>query len=191
MLLDEPTNNLDIASIDWLEEYLLDFPGTVIVVSHDRHFLNMVCTHIIDIDFSKVQLYVGNYDFWYESSQLMQKLKREQNKKNEDKVKELQSFIERFSATNQRRDRRLRERSCLISSVLSRCLSPPQISLIGFQIDREPGKEILTVERLSKSLNGEQLLKDVSFRVNKGDKIAIIGDNENAITALFKILWWS
>ncbi len=189
MLLDEPTNNLDIASIDWLEEYLLDFPGTVIVVSHDRHFLNMVCTHIIDIDFSKVQLYVGNYDFWYESSQLMQKLKREQNKKNEDKVKELQSFIERFSA-NKSKARQATSRKKLLDklSVEQMPQSSRRYPFIGFQIDREPGKEILTVERLSKSLNGEQLLKDVSFRVNKGDKIAIIGDNENAITALFKIL---
>lgn len=189
LLLDEPTNNLDIASIDWLEEYLLDFPGTVIVVSHDRHFLNMVCTHIIDIDYSKVQLYVGNYDFWYESSQLMQKLKREQAKKNEDKVKELQSFIERFSA-NKSKAKQATSRKKLLEklSVDQLPQSSRRYPFIGFQIDREPGKDILTVENLGLKLNGEQLLKDVSFRVNRGDKIAIIGDNENAITALFKIL---
>ena len=189
ILLDEPTNHLDIASIDWLENFLLDFLGIVIVVSHDRHFLNAVCTHIIDIDYSKIQVYVGNYDFWYESSQLIQKMKRDLNKKNEDKAKELQSFIERFSA-NKSKARQATSRKKLLEKLTIDELpqSSRRYPYIGFQMDREPGKEILTVERISKTISGEKVLSNVSFRVNKGDKIAFICENETAITTLFKIL---
>lgn len=189
ILMDEPTNDLDITSIEWLEDFLLEFPGTVIVVSHDRHFLNTVCTHIVDIDFSKVQIYVGNYDFWYESSQLIQRMKRDQHKKSEEKAKELQTFIARFSA-NKSKARQATSRQKLLEKLDLSDLpqSSRRYPFIGFQMDREPGKEILTVENLGKSLNGEVLLQNVSFRVNKGDKIAFVGERENAITALFKIL---
>ena len=189
ILLDEPTNHLDITSIEWLENFLLEFPGTVIVVSHDRHFLNTVCTHIGDIDYSKIQVYVGNYDFWYESSQLIQKMKRDQNKKSEDKAKELQNFIARFSA-NKSKAKQATSRKKLLEKLTFDELpeSSRRYPYIGFKIDREPGKEILTVEHINKSINGEQVLKNVSFRVNKGDKIAFVGGNETAITTLFKIL---
>lgn len=189
ILLDEPTNHLDIASIEWLENFLLDFLGTVIVVSHDRHFLNTVCTHIVDIDYSKVQIYVGNYDFWYESSQLIQKMKRDQNKKNEDKAKELQSFIERFSA-NKSKAKQATSRKKLLDKLSLEDLpeSSRRYPYVGFQMEREPGKEILTVENITKTINGEQVLKNVSFRVNKGDKIAFLSENETAVTTLFKIL---
>lgn len=189
ILLDEPTNHLDIDSIDWLEDFLLEFPGTVIVVSHDRHFLNTICTHIVDIDYSKIQIYVGNYDFWYESSQLIQKMMRDQNKKNEDKAKELQSFIARFSANKSKAKQATSRRKLLDKlNIDDLPVSSRRYPFIGFQMDREPGKEILTVEKISKSINGEQVLKDVSFKVNKGDKIAFVGDNETAITTLYKIL---
>jgi len=189
ILLDEPTNDLDIASIEWLEDFLLDFQGTVIVVSHDRHFLNTVCTHIVDIDYSKIQIYVGNYDFWYESSQLIQKMKRDLNKKNEEKAKELQSFIARFSA-NKSKAKQATSRQKLLEKLNFEDLpqSSRRYPYIGFQMDREPGKEILTVENLSKTIDGDAVLSNISFRVNKGDKIAFVGDNENAITTLFKIL---
>lgn len=189
LLLDEPTNNLDIASIEWLENYLLEFLGTVIVVSHDRHFLNAVCTHIVDIDYSKIQIYVGNYDFWYESSQMVQKMKRDQNKKNEDKAKELQNFIARFSA-NKSKAKQATSRKKLLEKLNVEDLpeSSRRYPFINFQMDREPGKEILAVENVSKMINGEQVLKNVSFKVNKGDKIAFVGDNETAITTLFQIL---
>jgi ATPase subunit of ABC transporter with duplicated ATPase domains len=189
ILLDEPTNHLDIASIEWLENFLLDFPGTVIVVSHDRHFLNTVCTHIVDIDFAKIQVYVGNYDFWYESSQMIQKMKRDLNKKNEDKAKELQNFIARFSA-NKSKAKQATSRKKLLEKLTLDDLpeSSRKYPYVGFQMDREPGKEILTVEGISKTINGEQVLDNVSFRVNKGDKIAFVGENETAITTLFQIL---
>ena len=187
--MDEPTNNLDIASIEWLENFLLEFPGTVIVVSHDRHFLNTVCTQIVDIDYNKIQVYVGNYDFWYESSQLMQKMQRDQNKKSEEKAKELQSFIARFSA-NKSKAKQATSRKKLLEklNLEDMPVSSRRYPYVGFQMDREPGKEILTVENISKSINGKQVLKDVSFRVNKGDKIAFVGENETAITTLFQIL---
>jgi len=189
ILLDEPTNDLDIASIEWLEDFLLEFPGTVIVVSHDRHFLNTVCTYIVDIDYSKMQLYVGNYDFWYESSQLIQKMRRDQNKKNEEKAKELQSFIARFSA-NKSKAKQATSRKRLLEKLDIEDLpqSSRRYPYIGFQMDREPGREILTAENISKSINGTPVFKNVSFRVNKGDKIAFVGENETAITALFNIL---
>ncbi len=189
ILLDEPTNGLDIHSINWLEDFLMDYPGTVIVVSHDRHFLNNVCTHIVDIDFTKIKLYVGNYDFWYESSQLIQRMLRDQNKKKEDKIKELQSFIQRFSA-NKSKSRQATSRKKLLDKITVEEMpaSSRRYPYVGFQMDREPGKEILTVEGLSKTIDGVKLLNNVSFRVNKGDKIAFVGENEHANTALFQIL---
>ena len=189
ILLDEPTNGLDIKSINWLEDFLMDYLGTVIVVSHDRHFLNNVCTHIVDIDFNKIKLYVGNYDFWYESSQLMQRVMRDQNKKNEDKIKELQNFIQRFSA-NKSKSKQATSRKKLIEklSVEEMPASARRYPYVGFQMEREPGKEILAVEDISKTVDGVKVLNKVSFRVNKGDKIAFVGGNDIANTTLFQIL---
>jgi ATPase subunit of ABC transporter with duplicated ATPase domains len=189
ILLDEPTNHLDIQSKNWLEDFLLEYPGTIIVVSHDRHFLNTVCTHIADIDYGKIKIFVGNYDFWYESSQLIQRMLREQNKKNEEKAKELQAFIARFSA-NKSKSRQATSRKKLLEKLTIEDLpvSSRRYPYVGFQMDREPGKEILTVEGLSKTVDGVKVLNNVSFRVNKGDKIAFVGENEIANTTLFKIL---
>ena len=189
ILLDEPTNHLDIDSIRWLEDFLMDYTGTVIVVSHDRHFLNNVCTHIVDVDYTQIKIYVGNYDFWYASSQLMQKMMRDQNKKREDKIRELQSFIERFSA-NKSKSRQATSRRKLLEklSVEEMPASSRRYPYVGFQMEREPGKEILTVENLTKTVNGVKVLDDVSFRVNKGDKIAFVGQDEIATTTLFKII---
>lgn len=189
ILLDEPTNNLDLRSVTWLEDFLLDFPGTVIVVSHDRHFLNTVCSHIVDIDYQKIRMYVGNYDFWYDSSQMMQRLQREQNRKAEEKIKELQSFIERFSA-NKSKARQATSRRKLLEKLTPEEMpaSSRRYPWVGFSPAREVGKEILQVEGLCKTVDGVPLLRDVSFRVNKGDKIALIGGNELAQTALFRIL---
>ncbi|HOO25471.1 MAG TPA: ATP-binding cassette domain-containing protein [Clostridiales bacterium] len=189
ILLDEPTNNIDLLSIEWLEDFLLDFPGTVIVVSHDRHFLNTVCTYTVDIDYSKMQLYVGNYDFWYESSQLIQKMKRDQNKKYEEKAKELQSFIERFSA-NKSKARQATSRKRLLEKLPIEDLpqSSRRYPFVGFKIDRELGKDILFVEGLSKTVDGVKLLNDISFTINRTDKVVFVSENENAVTALFKIL---
>ena len=189
ILLDEPTNHLDIQSIAWLEEFLMDYEGTVIVVSHDRHFLNNVCTHIVDIDYTKIKMYVGNYDFWYHFSQLMQRLMNDQNKKREDKIKELQSFIERFSA-NKSKAKQATARKKLLDklTVEEMPASSRKYPFVVFNMDREAGKEILWVEGLSKTVNGVKVLNNVSFRVNKGDKIAFVGDNEIANTTLFQIL---
>ncbi len=189
LLLDEPTNHLDIQAVEWLEEFLVDYEGTVIVVSHDRYFLNDVCTHIVDVDFGKIKVYVGNYDFWYESSQLMQRLLKDQNKKSEDKIKELQGFIARFSA-NKSKSKQATSRKKLIDklTVDEMPSSSRKYPWIGFKMEREPGKEILTVEGLSKAIDGVTILNNVSFRINKGDKIAFLGDNEAAMTTLFKIL---
>lgn len=189
ILLDEPTNNLDIASINWLEDFLLDYEGTVIVVSHDRHFLNTVCTHTVDIDYNSIKLYTGNYDFWYESSMLMQRIMREQNKKKEDKAKELESFIARFSA-NKSKSKQATSRKKLLDklSVEELPASSRRYPYVGYQMDREPGKEILAVEDLSHSVDDEQVLNKISFRVNKGDKIAFVGENDIANTAFFQIL---
>ena len=189
ILLDEPTNGLDVASITWLEDFLIDYPGTVIVVSHDRHFLNNGCTHIVDVDYTKIKIYVGNYDFWYESSQLMQRMIKDQNKKNEDKIRELQSFIERFSA-NKSKSRQATSRKKLIEklTVEEMPASSRRYPYVGFQMDREAGKDILTVEGLSKTVDGVKVLQDVTFRVAKGDKIAFVGENEIAVTTLFRIL---
>ncbi|MCY1712793.1 ABC-F family ATP-binding cassette domain-containing protein [Caproiciproducens galactitolivorans] len=189
ILLDEPTNDLDNKSIAWLEGFLMDYAGTVIVVSHDRHFLNNVCTHIVDIDYNKIKMYVGNYDFWYESSQLMQRMMRDQNKKAEDKIKELQSFIQRFSA-NKSKSKQATSRKKLLDKITVEEMpaSSRRYPYVGFTMDREPGKEILEVEGLTKTVDGVKVLNNVSFRVNKGDKIAFVGSNETANTALFKIL---
>lgn len=189
ILLDEPTNGLDLASVDWLENFLLDYAGTVIVVSHDRHFLNNVCTHIVDVDYTKIKIYVGNYDFWYESSQLMQRVLRDQNKKAEEKIKELQSFIERFSA-NKSKSKQATSRKKLLEKLTPEEMpaSTRRYPFVGFTMDREAGKEILSVEGLSKTVDGVKVLDNVTFRVNKGDKIAFVGENEIANTTLFRIL---
>lgn len=189
ILLDEPTNNLDIKSVNWLEDFLLDYSGTVIVVSHDRHFLNTVCTHTVDIDYTQIKMYTGNYDFWYESSMLMQRITREQNRKKEDKVKDLMEFIARFSA-NKSKAKQATSRKKLLEklTVEEMPASSRKYPFVGFKIDREPGKEILTVEDISHKVDGVTVLSHVSFRVNKGDKIAFVGDNEIAATTLFQIL---
>ena len=189
ILLDEPTNNLDLASVVWLEDFLLDYEGTVLVVSHDRYFLNTVCTHIVDIDYGKIKMYVGNYDFWYDSSQLIQKLMKDQNKKAQQKIEELQTFIARFSA-NKSKSRQATSRRKLLDKLTVEELpaSSRRYPWIGFKAEREPGKDRLFVEDVSYSQDGVQLLKNVSFIMAKGDKIAVIGENEIAVTALFKIL---
>lgn len=189
ILLDEPTNNLDIESINWLEDFLLDFEGLVIVVSHDRHFLNTVCTHIVDIDYKKISMYVGNYDFWYESSQLMQQLMRDQNRKREDKIKDLQNFIQRFSANKSKSKQATSRRKLLDKLEIEEMPSSSRrYPFVKFTPDREVGNEILTVEGLSKSFDGVDVLKNISFRVNRDDKIAFVGENELAQSTLFKIL---
>jgi len=189
ILLDEPTNNLDLASVVWLEDFLLDYEGTVLVVSHDRYFLNTVCTHIVDIDFGKIRMYVGNYDFWYDSSQLMQKLTKDQNKKAEQKIAELQEFIARFSA-NKSKSRQATSRKKLIEKIAVEEMpaSSRRYPWIGFKAEREPGKDRLFVTDVSKTVDGVKVLDKVSFIMGKEDKIALIGENENAVTALFEIL---
>ena len=189
ILLDEPTNNLDIQAVVWLEEFLMDYPGTVIVVSHDRYFLNNVCTHIVDIDFGKIKLYVGNYDFWYESSQLVQRMLKDQNKKKEDKIKELQNFIARFSANKSKSKQATSRRKLLDKLAVEEMpASSRKYPYVGFNMDREPGKEILEVENLSKTIDGVKVLNNVSFRINKEDKVGFVAENEIAMTTLFKIL---
>ena len=189
ILLDEPTNHLDIDAINWLEDFLADYIGTVIVVSHDRHFLNNVCTHTVDIDYTKIKMYVGNYEFWYESSQLIQKMIKQQNKKNEEKAKELQSFIERFSANKSKSKQATARKKLLEKLTIDEMpASSRKYPFIGFNMDREAGKDILTVDSISKTVDGEKVLNNVSFSLSKGDKIALIGENEIAITTLIKIL---
>ena len=189
ILLDEPTNHLDLQAIEWLEDFLLDYDGTVIVVSHDRYFLNVVCTHIVDIDYSKVKMYVGNYEFWYESSQMMERLIKQQNKKAEEKIKELQTFIQRFSA-NKSKSKQATSRKKMLDKLTVEELpaSSRRYPFVGFDMDREAGRDLLTVDGLSKTVNGEKLLNNISFTLNHDDKIAIIGENEIAITALMQIL---
>ncbi|MCS7461115.1 ATP-binding cassette domain-containing protein [Paenibacillus doosanensis] len=189
LLLDEPTNHLDIESINWLENFLARFEGTVIVVSHDRHFLNQVCTHIADIDFGKLQLYVGNYDFWYESSQLALKLTRESNKKVEEKRKELEAFIQRFSA-NASKSKQATSRKKQLEKLTLEDIKPStrKYPFIKFQPEREAGKQILTVDKLTKTIDGELVLNNISFTLNKGDKIALVGPNGHAKTTLFQVL---
>ena len=188
ILLDEPTNGLDIDAVMWLENFLSDYFGTVLVVSHDRHFLNDVCTNIVDIDYNGIKMYVGNYEFWYESSQLIQRMIKMQNKRNEEKIAELQSFIQRFSA-NKSKSRQATSRRKLLDKLTVEELpaSSRRYPFIGFDMDREPGKEILHVEGLTKTLGEKTLFKDLTFHVFKDDKIAFLG-NELAITNLFKIL---
>ncbi|PEA52513.1 ABC transporter ATP-binding protein [Bacillus pseudomycoides] len=189
LLLDEPTNHLDLKAIQWLENFLMNFENTVIVVSHDRHFLNKVCTHMADLDFGKIQLYVGNYDFWYESSQLALKLTQDANKKKEEKVKELQNFIARFSS-NASKAKQATSRKKLLEKITLDDIKPSsrRYPFVGFTPEREVGNDLLSVEGLSKTIDGEKVLDNVYFTVNKGDKIAFVGRNEIAITTLFKIL---
>lgn len=186
ILLDEPTNHLDLQAIEWLEDFLLDYEGTVIVVSHDRYFLNVVCTHIVDIDYSKVKMYVGNYEFWYESSQMMERLIKQQNKKAEEKIKELQTFIQRFSA-NKSKSKQATSRKKMLDKLTVEELpaSSRRYPFVGFDMDREAGRDLLTVDGLSKTVNGEKLLNNISFTLNHDDKIAIIGENEIAITGTY------
>ena len=189
ILLDEPTNNLDVNSVVWLEDFLMDYEGTVIVVSHDRYFLNTVCTHIVDIDFGKIKMYVGNYDFWYDSSQLMQRLLKEQNKKSEDKIRELEEFIRRFSA-NKSKSRQATSRRKLIEKISLEDMpaSSRKYPWVGFKMEREPGKDRLFVTDVSKTIDGVKVLDKVSFIMGRDDKIAFIGDDEIAITTMFKLL---
>ncbi len=188
LILDEPTNHLDIKSINWLDEFLIAFEGTVIVVSHDRHFLNKVCTHMCDVDFGKIKLFVGNYDFWYESSQLALKMMQAQNKKKEEKVKELQAFISRFSA-NASKSKQATSRKKLLDRITLDDIQPSnrKYPFVGFKPEREVGNDILLVDGLSKTIDGVNVLNNISFTVAKNDKIAFIGD-DLAVTALFKIL---
>ena len=189
ILLDEPTNHLDIQAIEWLEDFLMECESLVIVVSHDRHFLNTVCTSIVDVDYGGIRMYVGNYEFWYQSSQLMQRMIKDQNKKKEEKIKELQEFISRFSANKSKSKQATARRKLLDKLTVEEMpASSRRYPFVGFKMDREPGKEILAVEGLTKTVDGRKVLDNVSFRVNKGDKIAFVGEDEIATTTLFKIL---
>ena len=189
ILLDEPTNHLDLKATEWLEDFLMDCESLILVVSHDRHFLNTVCTHIVDVDYGGIKMYVGNYEFWYESSQMVQKLLREQNRKNEDKIRELQAFISRFSANKSKSKQATARRKLLEKISLEEIpASSRRYPFVGFTMDRECGKEILTVEHLSKTVDGRKVLDDVTFRVNRGDKIGFVGEDELAKTTLFKII---
>ncbi|WP_078596809.1 ABC-F family ATP-binding cassette domain-containing protein [Evansella clarkii] len=189
LLLDEPTNHLDIEAIQWLEEFLINFDNTVIVVSHDRHFLNKVCTHIADLDFGKIQIYVGNYDFWYESSQLALKMAQDQNKKKEEKIKELQAFVARFSA-NASKSKQATSRKKLLDKIELDDIKPSsrKYPYIAFKPNREIGNDLLTVEGLTKTIDGVKVLDNVSFTLNKDDKVAVVGSNEIANSTLLKIL---
>ncbi len=189
LLLDEPTNNLDLDAINWLEEFLINYSNTVIVVSHDRHFLNKVCTHIADIDYGKIKIYIGNYDFWYESSQLALKQMKESNKKKEEKIKELQDFIARFSA-NASKSKQATSRKKMLEKIELEEIIPSsrKYPYIDFKPEKESGKEILTVKNLCKTVDGKKILDKVSFTVLKKDKIAFVGSNDLAKTMLFKIL---
>lgn len=188
LLLDEPTNGLDLKAILWLQDFLMDFPGIVIIVSHDRYFLNEVCTHMVDVDYGKINMFVGNYDFWYESSQLALRMQKEQNKKKEDKIKELQDFIQRFSA-NKSKSKQATSRKKLLDKITLDDIKPSsrRYPFVGFELSREVGNEILNVENLAVEQNGNKLIDNLSFRVNKGDKIGFIG-NEIAITKFFEII---
>ena len=189
LLLDEPTNDLDLKSINWLQEFLINFENTVIVVSHDRYFLNKVCTHIADVDFGKIKVYPGNYDFWYESSQLALKQMKEQNKKKEEKIKELQDFIARFSANASKSKQATSRKKTLEKRELDDIKpSSRRYPYVDFKPDREPGKEVLQVKQISKTINGEKILDNISFTVKPGDKIAFLADNEIAKTVLFQII---
>ena len=189
LLLDEPTNSLDLDAINWLEEFLINFPNTVIVVSHDRYFLNKVCTHIVDIDFGKMKMYIGNYDFWYQSSELALKQMKESNKKKEEKIKELQDFIARFSANASKSKQATSRKKMLEKIELDEIVpSSRKYPFIEFKITKQVGKEILKVENLIKEVDGVKVLNKISFTVLKGDKIAIVSNNDLAKTTLFNIL---
>ncbi|MBD5444577.1 MAG: ATP-binding cassette domain-containing protein, partial [Lachnospiraceae bacterium] len=189
LLLDEPTNHLDLDAIAWLEEFLINFNNTVIVVSHDRYFLNKVCTHTADIDYGKIQLFAGNYDFWYESSQLIIKQRKEANKKKEEQIKELQEFISRFSA-NASKSKQATSRKRALEKIELDDIKPSsrKYPYIDFRPEREIGNEVLTVDGISKTINGEKVLDNISFIAGHDDKIAFVGGNEHAKTTLFKIL---
>ncbi|WP_445506862.1 ABC-F family ATP-binding cassette domain-containing protein [Niallia sp. 03190] len=189
LLLDEPTNHLDLNAIQWLEEFLINFENTVIVVSHDRHFLNKVCTHIADLDYGKIQIYVGNYDFWYESSQLASKMASDANKKKEEKIKELQNFIARFSA-NASKSKQATSRKKLLDKISLDDIKPSsrKYPYVAFTPEREIGNDLLRVENLSKTIDGVKILDNISFIMNKEDKISLVGKNELAKSTLFKIL---
>ncbi len=189
LLLDEPTNNLDIKAIQWLENFLLNFDRTVIVVSHDRHFLNKVCTHIADIDFRKITVFAGNYDFWRKSSELAQRLRNDQNKKAEDKAKELKAFIQRFSANASKSSQATSRQKQLEKLELNDLpVTTRKYPFVAFSPKRDPGKELLRVEGLTKTMDGKKILDNVSFSINKEDKIVLLGDNDVAKSILFKIL---
>ena len=189
VLLDEPTNNLDLESVVWLEDFLMDYAGTVIVVSHDRYFLNNVCTHIVDIDYGKITMYVGNYDFWYDSSQLMQKLIKDKNRKAEEKIAELEEFIRRFSA-NKSKSRQATSRRKLLDKITIEEMpaSSRKYPWVGFTMAREPGKDRLFVTEVSKTVDGVKILDNVSFIMNRDDKIALLGESEIAVTEFYKLL---
>ena len=189
LLLDEPTNNLDIDSIEWLQEFLINFENTVIVVSHDRHFLNQVCTHIADIDYAKIQLYAGNYDFWYESSQLILKQRKEANRKKEEKIKELQEFISRFSA-NASKSKQATSRKKALDKIELDDIKPSsrKYPYVDFRPEREIGNEVLEVTNLSKKIDDETSINNISFLVGNKDKIAFVGSNELATTEFFDII---
>lgn len=189
LILDEPTNHLDIKSIVWLVDFLHNFEGIVIVVSHDRHFLNQVCTHIADIDFGKIQIFVGNYDFWYESSQLIQQMSRDKNKRMEEKANDLKEFIKRFSA-NASKSKQATSRKKQLEKLTLEDIQPSsrKYPFVGFKPEREAGNDLLTVDSLSKTLNGKKVLDNISFTVSKSDKIAFVGQDETAKTTLFRIL---
>ena len=189
LLLDEPTNHLDLPAIEWLEEFLINFDNTVIVVSHDRYFLNKVCTHTADIDYGKIQLYAGNYDFWFESSQLLVKQMKEANKKKEEKIKELQEFISRFSA-NASKSKQATSRKRALEKIQLDDMRPSsrKYPYIDFRPNREIGNEVLMVEGLSKTIDGVKVLDNISFTLGREDKVAFVGANEQAITTFFKII---
>ena len=189
LLLDEPTNSLDLDAISWLEEFIINYPNTVIVVSHDRHFLNKVCTHIVDIDYGKMKMYIGNYDFWYQSSELLLKQMRDSNKKKEEKIKELKDFIARFSA-NASKSKQATSRKKMLDKIELEELVPSsrKYPYIDFPITKNIGKEVLKVDNLNKEVDGKKLLNNISFTVLRGDKIAVISNNDLAKTTLFEIL---
>ena len=189
ILLDEPTNHLDIHAVEWLEDFILECESLIIVVSHDRHFLNTVCTNIVDVDYGGIKMYVGNYEFWYESSQMMQRLIRDQNKKKEEKIKELQEFIQRFSA-NASKSKQATSRKRALEKIELDEIKPSsrKYPYIDFRPEREIGNEVLSVENLSKTIDGVKVLDNISFILGREDKVAFVGPNEQAKTVLFKIL---
>ena len=189
LLLDEPTNGLDIQAIHWLEDFLLHLDNTVIVVSHDRHFLNKVCTHIADVDFGKIEIYIGNYDFWYESSQLAAQMAKDENKKKEDKIKDLQAFVARFSA-NASKSKQATSRRKLLESITLDDIKPSsrRYPYVAFSPEREIGNDLLRVDGLTKTINGQKVLDNVSFTIDKDDKVAFVGKDDLAKTTLFEIL---